>query len=191
MSLLKKLVFFLCSMNKNLCQLRHTGVSSLYQVITGVGLPVTSHTRLVDWLNTSDTLRDASLSGKSGGTVEVKQDTSGFREKMILYYQYEKPEIIILMVCAKCQDTDPNLPLTLSWYFLSVEPASLAAAHVYSPLSSGETEDRSSSVPSSRMDTPGSLPVSSWPLRNHRITGLGRPEGSRRRCEAPWMRNSI
>lgn len=59
---------------------------------------MTSHTRLVDWLNTSDTLCDASLSVKSGGTVEVKQVTSGFRENLILYYQYAKPEIIILMV---------------------------------------------------------------------------------------------
>lgn len=50
-----------------------TGVSSLCQVITGAGLPVTSHTRLVDWLNTSDTLYVASLSMKSGGTVKVKQ----------------------------------------------------------------------------------------------------------------------
>lgn len=66
--------------------------------------------------------------------------------------------------------------MTLSWYFLSVDPASLAAVQTYSPLSIGETEARISSVPSSRMDTPGSLPVSSWPLRNQRITGLGRPE---------------
>lgn len=83
------------------------------------------------------------------------------------------------------------LPLTLSWYFFSVDPTSLTAAHVYSPLSSGEMEARSSSVPSSRMDTPGSLPVSSWPLRNHRITGLGRPEGHRRQSEALWMRNKF
>lgn len=151
---------------------------------------MTSHTRLVDWLNTSDTLCDASLSVKSGGTVEVTQVTSGFREELILYYQYAKTRNNHFDGSVKRQHTDPDLPLTLSWYFLSVDPASLAAAHVYSPLSSGETEDRSSSVPSSRMDTPGSLPVSSWPLRNHRITGLGRPEGSRRQCEAPWMRNS-
>lgn len=59
---------------------------------------MTSHTRLVDWLNTSDTLRDASLSVKSGGTVEVKQVTSGFREIRILLHQYAKPEIIVLMV---------------------------------------------------------------------------------------------
>lgn len=69
-----------------------------------------------------------------------------------------------------------RLPLTLSWYFFSVDPASLTAAQVYSPLSSGEREARMSSVPSSRMDTPGSLPVSSWPLRNQRMTGFGRPE---------------
>lgn len=99
----KEIIIFLRSMNKNLCKLRHTGVSSLYQVITGVGLPVTSHTRLVDWPNTSDTLRAASLSVKSGGTVEVKQVAGGFREKLILYYQHAKPEIIILTVFVKCR----------------------------------------------------------------------------------------
>lgn len=61
-----------------------------------------------------------------------------------------------------------------------MDPASLTAAQTYSPLSSGDTEARISSVPSSRMDTPGSLPVSSWPLRNHRITGLGRPDGEKK-----------
>lgn len=48
-----------------------TGIPSLYQLMTGVGLPVTSHTKLVDWLNTNDTLLGISLSRKSGGTVEV------------------------------------------------------------------------------------------------------------------------
>ena len=81
----------------------------------------------------------------------------------------------------KCTSNEfGQLPLTLSWYFLSVDPASLTAAQTYSPLSSGDTEARISSVPSSRMDTPGSLPVSSWPLRNHRITGLGRPDGEKK-----------
>ena len=54
-------------------------------------------------------------------------------------------------------------PFTLSWYFLSVEPASLTAMQTYSPLSRGDTDARMRRVPSSRMETPGSLPVSSWP----------------------------
>lgn len=33
-----------------------TGIPSLYQVMTGVGLPVTSHKKLVDWLSTRDVL---------------------------------------------------------------------------------------------------------------------------------------
>ncbi|KAG7265218.1 LOW QUALITY PROTEIN: hypothetical protein CRUP_009105 [Coryphaenoides rupestris] len=40
-----------------------------------------------------------------------------------------------------------------------LQPASLAAVQLYSPLSSGDTEESSSSVPSSRMETPGSLPA--------------------------------
>lgn len=48
-----------------------TGAPSLYQVMTGVGLPMTSHTKLVDWLRTSDTLPGVSPSRKTGGTVEV------------------------------------------------------------------------------------------------------------------------
>lgn len=43
----------------------------MYQVTTGVGVPVTSHTKLVGWLRTTDRLPDVSLSRKSGGTVEV------------------------------------------------------------------------------------------------------------------------
>lgn len=43
----------------------------MYQVTTGVGVPVTSHTKLVGWLRTTDRLLDVSLSRKSGGTVEV------------------------------------------------------------------------------------------------------------------------
>lgn len=50
-----------------------TGVPSLYQVMTGVGLPVTSHTKLVDWLRTNDTFPGVSPSRKSGGTVEVSK----------------------------------------------------------------------------------------------------------------------
>lgn len=46
-----------------------TGVPSLYQVMTGVGLPVTSHKKLVDWLSTKDVLPGESPSRKSGGTV--------------------------------------------------------------------------------------------------------------------------
>lgn len=68
-----------------------------------------------------------------------------------------------------------HLPLTFSWYFFSVLPASLEAVQVYSPLSSGDTEARISRVPSSKMDTPGSFPVSSWPFLNHLITGWGKP----------------
>lgn len=67
-------------------------------------------------------------------------------------------------------------PLTFSWYFFSVDPASLTAMQTYSPLSSGDTDARMRSVPSSRMDTPGSAPVSSSPLRSHLITGFGVPE---------------
>lgn len=41
--------------------------------MAGLGLPLTSHTRLADWLNTSDTFNGASPSMKSGGTVEVER----------------------------------------------------------------------------------------------------------------------
>lgn len=67
------------------------------------------------------------------------------------------------------------LPLTFSLYFLSVLPASLVATQIYSPLSEGVTEAMISSVPSSRTEIPGSLPVSSLPLRSHLITGFGIP----------------
>lgn len=150
-----------------------TGIPSLYQVMTGVGLPVTSHKKLVDWLSTRDVLPGESLSRKSGGTVEASNriichehsyEGAQRKWKKLFQSQWDKPMI------------RGQSPLTLSWYFFSVDPASLTAAQVYSPLSSGDREARMSSVPSSRMDTPGSLPVSSWPLRNHRITGFGRPE---------------
>lgn len=55
----------------NIINYSHTGAPSLYQVTTGVGVPVTSHTKLVGWLRTTDRLLDVSLSRKSGGTVEV------------------------------------------------------------------------------------------------------------------------
>lgn len=45
----------------------------MYQVITGVGLPVTSHTKLECWPKTTDRLPGVSLSRKSGGTVEVSE----------------------------------------------------------------------------------------------------------------------
>lgn len=67
------------------------------------------------------------------------------------------------------------LPLTFRLYFLSVLPASLVATHVYSPLSEGVTEAMTSSVPSSRTEIPGSLPVSSLPLCSHLMTGFGIP----------------
>lgn len=50
-----------------------TGVPSLYQVMTGLGLPVTSHTKLVGWLRTTDMLPGVSLSRNSGGTVEASK----------------------------------------------------------------------------------------------------------------------
>lgn len=56
-----------------LCCISPTGAPSLYQVITGVGLPVTSHTKLMGLLRTTDTLLGISLSRKSGGTVEVSK----------------------------------------------------------------------------------------------------------------------
>lgn len=59
--------------NSLLNRISPTGVPSLYQVMTGVGLPMTSHTKLVDWLRTSDTLSGVSPSRKTGGTVEVSE----------------------------------------------------------------------------------------------------------------------
>lgn len=155
----------------------------MYQVMTGVGLPVTSHTKLVDWLKTNDTLLCVSLSRKSGGTAEILNMITGLKAVIFTYLIYVKHKTDDEKLIPKSSvRTRKNrlIPLTLSWYFLSVDPASLAAAQTYSPLSSGDKEARISSVPSSRMDTPGSLPVSSCPLRNHRITGLGRPERDKR-----------
>lgn len=39
--------------------------------MTGVGLPVTSHTKLIGWFRTTETLPGVSPSRKSGGTVEA------------------------------------------------------------------------------------------------------------------------
>lgn len=148
--------------------------------MTGVGLPVTSHTKLIGWLRTTDTLPGVSPSRKSGGTV------AGVKNVIITW------EVLLKTKWYTLENEPENWssPLTLSWYFLSVDPASLTAAQTYSPLSSGDTEARISSVPSSRMDTPGSLPVNSWPLRNQRITGLGRP-GEEMKAGKKRKRNPI
>lgn len=66
-------VLYKIYVNSLISAISPTRIPSLYQVMTGVGLPVTSHTKLVDWLRTNDTLPGVSLSRKSGGTVEVSK----------------------------------------------------------------------------------------------------------------------
>lgn len=81
---------------------------------------------------------------------------------------------IFLAICFS--HFDLHLPLTLRWYFLSVVPASLMATQMYSPLLCGVREAITNSAPSSKTETPGSCPVSSLPLCNHLMVGLGVPK---------------
>lgn len=53
-----------------------TGAPSLYQVMTGVGLPITSHIKLMGWFTMTDRFPCMSLSRRSGGTVEMSKVTN-------------------------------------------------------------------------------------------------------------------